>query len=82
MKGPTATQTRYIESIESFWKEHGIGPTQKELGERVNRGPGTVRYMLGRLEDNGHLLPNESKSRSIKTTRMSVHITVGAWPSN
>ncbi len=81
MKPLTEAQTRYIEIIEAFWEEHGIGPTQKELGKLVDRGPSTVQYMLGRLEGKGFLLSNGSKSRNIKTTRMKVHIIIGPWPS-
>ena len=80
MKQPTSAQLRYLEVIEAFWIKHGIGPTQEELATRLDRHPSTVRYMLGRLEDNHFILPQTGQQRSIRTTRMKYSIAIGNWP--
>lgn len=80
MKEITPTQMNYIVAIEMFWFNNAKAPTYIELGCMVDRGQSTVMDMLRKLEKKGLIYPLSPESRSLRTTRTKVKISIGDWP--
>ena len=82
MKVITATQMEYIIAIEMYWFNNGKAPTYVELGCMVDRGQSTVMDMLRKLEQKGLIYPLSPESRSLRTTRTKVDISIEDWPGD
>jgi len=80
MKQPTPVQLRYIEAIEAHWKEHKLGPTNKDLSALTGRATSVTHSMVSTLARNGWIHPLTSLARDLRTTRMKIEVTVGDWP--
>ncbi|MBR5586736.1 MAG: transcriptional repressor LexA [Clostridia bacterium] len=59
-------EEKILEFIESFSKENGYPPSVREIGSAVGfRSPATVHSYIKKLEEEGKLLQDSSKTRSI-----------------
>ena len=60
-------EEKILEFIESFSKENGYPPSVREIGSAVGfRSPSTVHSYIKKLEEDGKLSQDSSKTRSIK----------------
>ena len=80
--GMTKRQKAVYDCIESFIKEHGYGPTVREVCESLGlSSPSTVHVHLKALEDKGFINRDPLKSRSITLANSTPALEVD-FPSN
>jgi len=72
--GLTMSQISVYKAIISFFKENQYMPTIRELAEMLNCYPNSIQDKLRILENKGYISRAESKSRSIKLTKLKVEL--------
>lgn len=65
--GPTEEPVaRLVRVVAEFWRDHGYGPSVRELGHALNVSPSSVEIRLRQAEAAGLLMSDKGTPRSIR----------------
>jgi SOS-response transcriptional repressor LexA len=58
-----------LDFVRSYWRQHGYGPSVREIAEYSGQSLSTVHGELGRLQQAGKLTSTPGIARSWRATR-------------
>ncbi len=64
------TATRYVEAVAGHWRDHGYGPSIRDIASRLGvKSPGSVHLTIRKLIEAGSLTHEPGRPRTIRVAR-------------
>lgn len=61
------TATRYVEAVAGHWRDHGYGPSIRDIASRLGvKSPGSVHLTVRKLIEAGSLTHEPGRPRTIR----------------
>lgn len=54
-----------LRAVESYRREHGFAPTEREIGARIDRATSTVCETLDRMQERGMITRQKGRHRGV-----------------
>lgn len=61
----TPLHVRILDAVESYRREHGFAPTEREIGARIDRATSTVCETLDRMQERGMITRAKGRHRGV-----------------